>query len=97
MLIESVFAASIAVLAVFGLYCILKLFFGNFCSGVPAAVVIQPFDDLEILKMKIREAEALCLCGRCSVIVLIPEDRKNDKKIMEYIENAGYLSFYYSC
>ena len=97
MLIESVFTVTIAVFAVFGVYCILKIFFGNFCSGVPAAVVLLPFEDLEALKIKIREAEALCICGRCSMVILLPDELKNDEDIRKYVENSGYMQYYYTC
>jgi len=97
MLIESVFSAVIAVFAVFGVYCTLKMFFGNFYSNVPAAVILEPSDDIEILKIKIKDAESLCLCGRCEIIILIPECRENDTTIMNYVENKGYMYLYYKC
>ena len=95
MLIESVFSAVIAVFAVFGVYCMLKMFFCNFYSNVPAAVVLEPSDDIEILKIKIRDAESLCLCGRCGIVVIIPENRENDKSIINYVENRGFAYLYY--
>ena len=95
MLIESVLTTVIAVFAVFGFYCALRLYFCNLCSGIPAAVVLLPSDDVETLRIKLREAESLCLCGRCSVIVLIPVELKNDENIIKYVENTGYRQLYY--
>ncbi len=97
MLVESVFSVVIAVFAVFGIYCIIKMFFGCFYSRVPAAVVLESSDDLDVLKMKVREADAQCLCGKCGIVVLIPESRKNDENIRKYVENRGYICLYYVC
>jgi len=97
MLIESVFSVVIAVFAVFGIYCLVKVFFANFYSNVPAAVILEPCDDLEILKIKIRDAESLCLCGRCGVVIFIPRHLENDENIKNYVENRGYLYLYYVC
>ena len=51
MLIESFFATIIAVFSVFGMYCVTKMLLGCFGSHVPAAVVIEPSDDLDVLKL----------------------------------------------
>ena len=97
MLIESFFVTIIAVFSVFGMYCVAKMLLGCFDSHVLAAVVLEPSDDLEALKLKIREADATCICGKCGVLVLIPESRENDKIIMDYVEFKGFMYFYYKC
>ncbi len=97
MIIEAVFLSSIAVFAVFGLYSCVKLLFCSLFGGVSAAVVLESGDDIEILDLKIKEADKACFCGRCGVLILIPESREKDKNITDHIEKSGYLYLYYKC
>ena len=95
MIIESVFSVVISVFAVFGVYCAAKMFFGCFYSEIPAAVIVEASDDLEILKMKIREADSVCLCGKCGMIIFVPKSLECDENIIQYVKIRGYNYFYY--
>lgn len=97
MIIETVFLSAIAAFAVFGLYSCVNLLFCSLFGGVSAAIVLESGDDIEILNFKIKEAHKACFCGRCGVLILIPETREKDKNIMDYIEKSGCLYLYYKC
>ena len=92
---ESVFLAVAAVFTAFGLFCFIKLWFSGFGDGIYSAIFLESGDDAEILDMKIKEASGSWLYGRCGIIILIPESRRTDPGISDYVKNKGLKTVYY--
>ncbi len=92
---ETVFLAVAAVFTAFGIFCFVKLWFSGFGDNIYSAIFLENGDDTEILDMKIREAGSSWLYGRNSIVILIPESRRTDRKISDYIKNKGLKTVYY--
>ena len=92
---ESVFLAVAAVFTSFGMFCFVKLWFSGFGDNVHSAIFLESGDDTEMLDMKIKEAGKSWLYGRCGVVILIPESRRTDPNIKDYIESKGLKTVYY--
>ncbi len=92
---ETVFLAVAAVFTAFGMFCFVKLWFSGFGDNIYSAIFLENGDDTEILNMKIRESGKSWLYGRCGIIILIPESRRIDPNMTDYIQRKGLKAFYY--
>ena len=87
MVIETIFIVSLAVFAVFGIHCSLRIFAEwMFAVHYPAAVYAEVDADPEMVIFEVKNANRGCLCGKCGVIVLVEGE---NPELIAVLENQG--------
>ena len=66
---ETVFACVVALLAVFGAYCIVRLFISELVSPLPTAIEVDDLDDAESIYDRISEAALRFPDGKIYLLV----------------------------
>lgn len=82
MLYEVIFVVLLSLSAVYGIYCAVRVMVAWItATRIQIAVVLEPFEDAEALRMKIVEAKNNSYGNRTDVFVLIPIERADDHEI----------------
>ncbi len=87
MIIEAIFLALLALFAVFGFYSAGRLIISRYAqSCCRVAVTLEDGDDIELLRLKLRDVRSEFYCRRHRIVVLIPARRSGEFAICEMLE-----------
>ena len=96
MIIEAIFLAFLVMFSLLGFWSFGKTLIAYFVlSPCRLAVTLESGDDIELLRLKIREVRSEFCCRRHRITVLIPESRAEDTELCEFLEDidVDYLFF----
>ena len=96
MIIEAIFLALLVMFSLLGFWSFGKTLIARFAlSPCKLAVTLEAGDDIELLRLKIREVHSEFCCRRHRITVLIPESRAGDTEIYRFLDDNGvdYLFF----
>ena len=96
MIIEAIFLALLVLFSLLGFWSFGKTLIARFAlSPCQLAVTLELGDDIELLRLKIREVRSEFCCRRHRITVLIPASRAEDIELRNFFEEADvdYLFF----
>ncbi len=88
MIIEVIFLALLVLFALLGFWSLGRMLIARFAlNACRVAVTLEDSDDIELLRLKIREVHSEFYCRRHRIVVLVPERRAGEFAIFEMLEN----------